>query len=230
MLGLLCLLTVGSHTTQNAASVLTAIGKEKDIPLYRGAINALERPPAHAPEVHGESGLEGTFLLPKPECEARPEDAVEAMFEALMAEPKETAWLVATGSLTNVGVLLRRHPEITEHLRGISIMGGSFGDGFSDAPLSRVDDQDRIGNIGHWAEFNILIDPEAAAEVFHNEVAAKKTTLVPLDLSHQVLATEEIRKMLLFGADGKQEDGNDGKSTLRKMLVELLYFFAGTYA
>lgn len=180
--------------------------------------------------MHGESGLEGTFLLPKPECEPHKEDAVEAMFKALMAQPKETAWLIATGSLTNVGVLLRRYPEVTAHLKGISIMGGSFGEGFSDAPLSCVGDKDRIGNIGHWAEFNILIDPEAAAEVFHNKDVAKKTTLVPLDLSHQVLATKEVRNMLLSGLDGKDKNGNGCKSTLRKMLVELLYFFAGTYA
>lgn len=150
------------------------------------------------------------------------------MYEALMAQPKDTAWLVATGSLTNVGALLRKHPEVTAHIKGVSIMGGSFGEGFSDAPLSHVDDKDRIGNIGHWAEFNILIDPEAAAEVFHNKEVARKTTLVPLDLSHQVLATNDVRNMLLYGLDGKQ-DGK-GKTTLREMLVELLYFFASTYA
>jgi uridine nucleosidase len=218
---------MNSHTTWNAASVLTAIGKEKDIPLYRGAAKALERPSVHAPEIHGESGLDGTFLLPKPECEPIEKDAVEAMFEALMAQPKETAWLVATGSLTNVGVLLRRHPEITAHLKGISIMGGSIGGSFSDAPLSHADDKDRIGNIGYWAEFNILIDPEAAVEVFHNKEVAKKTTLVPLDLSHQVLASEQVRNMLLYGPGGVKQ--GKGKSTLRDMLVELLYFFAETY-
>lgn len=149
------------------------------------------------------------------------------MFETLMAQPKETAWLVATGSLTNVGLLLRKYPEVTAHLKGISIMGGSFGEGFTDAPLSRVNGEDRVGNIGLWAEFNMLIDPEAAAEVFHNKEVAKKTTLVPLDLSHLVLATEDVRKMLLYGPDAKAE--GTGTSTLRRMLVELLYFFAGTY-
>lgn len=150
------------------------------------------------------------------------------MFEALMAQPAETAWLVATGSLTNVGALLRKYPQVTAHLKGISLMGGSLGGGFSDAPLSCVGDEDRIGNIGRWAEFNILIDPEAAAEVFHNKEVAKKTTLVPLDLSHQVLATDEVRNLLLYGRDGVKE--GKGKTTLRTMLVELLYFFAATYA
>ncbi|OAA49291.1 Inosine/uridine-preferring nucleoside hydrolase [Metarhizium rileyi] len=218
-----------SHTTWNAASLLTAIGKEKEVPLYRGAAKALERPPAHAPEVHGESGLDGTFLLPKPECEPVEKDAVEAIFEALMAQPEDTAWLVATGSLTNIGILLRRHPQVTSHIKGISIMGGSFGEGFSDATLGHANDKDRIGNVGFWAEFNILIDPEAAAEVFHNKEVAKKTTLVPLDLSHQVLASNDVRSMLLYGPEGKKGEGK-GKTTLRDMFVELLYFFAETYA
>lgn len=217
-----------SHTTHNAAAILTAIGKYKDVPLYRGASKALERPPAHAPEVHGESGLEGTYLLPKPECHALEGDAVEAMFNALMVQPKDTAWLIATGSLSNVALLLQKHPEITAHLKGISIMGGAFGGGFSDARLHVVDGKERVGNIGHWGEFNILIDPEAATEVFHNKEVAKKTTLVPLDLSHQVLATQAVRKLILHGPNG---DGSqsEGKSTLRTMLVELLNFACGTY-
>jgi inosine-uridine nucleoside N-ribohydrolase len=150
------------------------------------------------------------------------------MYKGLMAQPKETAWLVATGSLTNVGLLLKRFPDVTAHLKGISIMGGSFGDGFTDCPPNIVDGEVRVGNIGLWAEFNILIDPEAAAAVFHNKEVAKKTTLIPLDVSHLVLATKEVREMILYGPGAKPE--REGKSTLRKMLVELLGFFAGTYA
>ncbi|GAB0132223.1 hypothetical protein EsDP_00000665 [Epichloe bromicola] len=216
------------HTTRNAASVLTAIGKHNDIPLYRGSPKALERPAVHAPDVHGESGLDGTDLLPQPQCEALAKPAIEAMYEAIMAQPAGTAWVVATGSLTNVGAVLRQYPDITAHIKGISLMGGSFGGGFSDAVMGMVDNKERIGNITAWAEFNILVDPEAAAEVFHNKQVARKTTVVPLDLSHQVLATDEVRNLLLYGQDGIQE--GQGKTTLRRMLVELLYFFAKTYA
>ncbi|KAG6290602.1 hypothetical protein E4U09_004329 [Claviceps aff. purpurea] len=217
-----------NHTTYNAASILTAIGKHKEIPLHRGSPKALERPAVHAPDVHGESGLDGTDLLPKPQCEPLAKPAVEAMYEAIMAQPADTAWIVATGSLTNVGALLRKYPDVTAHIRGLSLMGGSIGDGFSDAVMGMVDSKKRIGNITPWAEFNILIDPEAAAEVFHNENVARKTTVVPLDLSHQVLATDEVRSLLLYGQDEIQK--GPGKTTLRRMLVELLYFFSKTYA
>lgn len=220
------------NTTQNAASVLTAIGKQHEIPLHVGLGKALERPAIHAPDIHGESGLDGTDLLPTPDVAPSPIPAIEAMAAALRAQPPNTAWLVATGSLTNVGALFRAHPDLAEHIKGLSIMGGSFGDNFSGAPLGKVDGRERIGNITPYAEFNIIIDPEAAAECFGNPVLASKMTVVPLDLSHQVLATAQVHEMLLHGRGSAKipAEANKGKTTLRTMLVELLYFFSKTYA
>lgn len=221
------------NTTHNAASLLTAIGKHKDIPLHIGQAKALERPALHAPtDIHGNSGLDGTDLLPKPECAPSAVPAVQAMADALGAQAPGTAWLVATGALTNVGALLREHPRLASHLAGLSLMGGSIGEGFSDAPLGQVDGKERIGNYTPYAEFNILVDPEAAAEVFSNPELKRKTAIVPLDLSHQVLATEDVRDLLMYGKDGQTngEGNGNGKTTLRQMLVELLYYFSQTYA
>ncbi|KAK6227028.1 inosine-uridine preferring nucleoside hydrolase [Colletotrichum tabaci] len=218
-------------TTNNATSILTAIGKHNDVPVYVGAAKPMARPPMQAAtDIHGESGLDGTDLLPKPSKDAdRAVPAVDAMAAALKAQPAGTAWLVATGSLTNVALLFQKHPDLVAHIKGLSIMGGAIGDGFTDAILGVVDGVKRIGNWTPWAEFNIIIDPEAAAAVFHNKALAAKTTLVPLDLSHQVLATEEVRELLLYGKDGSEKTGK-GKTTLRQMLVELLMFFAKTYS
>ncbi|KAK4088114.1 hypothetical protein Purlil1_7593 [Purpureocillium lilacinum] len=230
------------HTTHNAASVLTALGKHLDIPLHVGLGKALERPALHAPtDIHGDSGLDGTELLPPPRCSPSPVPAVDAMATALRLQPPGTAWIVATGALTNVGALFRAHPDLAAHIRGLSLMGGSFGGGFSDAPMGKVDNAERIGNVTPWAEFNILVDPEAAADVFHNPAIASKTTVVPLDLSHQVLATDDVHRLLLYGDKAAPGSGvatepgagpapAPGKSTLRTMLVELLYFFAKTYS
>jgi uridine nucleosidase len=204
------------------------MGKHKEIPLHVGQSKALERPALHAPsDIHGESGLDGTDLLPKPECTPSPVPAVEAMAAAIKAEPAGSVWIVATGAVTNVGALFRKHPELASVVRGVSIMGGSIGGGFSDAPLGKVDGKERIGNYTPYAEFNILVDPEAAQELFGNPEIAKKMVVVPLDLSHQVLATEDVRNLLLYGKGG--EHIGKGKTTLRTMLVELLYFFAKTY-
>ncbi|KAI1845266.1 hypothetical protein JX265_005421 [Neoarthrinium moseri] len=217
-------------TTNNALSILTAISKHKDVTVYPGHAHALQRAPIHAPtEIHGESGLDGTDLLPKPQSAAdRSVSAVDAMAKALQATEPGTAWLVATGGLTNVGDLFIKYPELASHIKGFSIMGGAIGEGFTPAVLGKVDGVERIGNYTPWAEFNVLIDPEAAASLFENPVLAAKTTLIPLDLTHLVLATPEVQETILYGPNGGEKTGR-GKTDLRQMLVELLMFFAGTY-
>lgn len=206
------------------------MGKHNDIPLYIGQSKPLERPGLHpATEIHGASGLDGTDLLPNPLCKPTSEPGVDAMAAALKAQPAGTAWIVATGCLTNVGALFRKYPELIPHIKGLSLMGGAIGAGFSDAPLGNTNTQQNCaGNWTPWAEFNILVDPEAAANIFHNKEIAKKTVIAPLDLTHQVRAIPEVRDLLLFGKDGKKNGA--AKSTLRKLLVELLYFFSKTYA
>ncbi|KAI1504417.1 Inosine/uridine-preferring nucleoside hydrolase domain-containing protein [Biscogniauxia marginata] len=223
-------------TTNNALSILAAIGKHREVAVYPGASQALHRAPIHATAIHGESGLDGTELLPKPQSAADTSTpAVDAMAAALRGTEPGTAWVVATGAVTNVGTLFLEHPDLAAHVRGVSIMGGSIGGGFTPAVMGKVDDVERIGNYTPWAEFNVLIDPEAAASIFDNPVLAAKTTLVPLDLTHLVLATAEVQDMLLHGADDgaaeeeKKKDPKKGKTTLRTMLVELLNFFAETY-
>jgi uridine nucleosidase len=86
-------------------------------------------------------------LLPPP---ARPANlsisAVDAMAAALLSTPKHTAWLVATGTLTNVAVLFTKYPQVVEHIKGLSIMGGAIGHGFTDAPMGKVGATERYGN------------------------------------------------------------------------------------
>jgi uridine nucleosidase len=69
-----------------------------------------------------------------------------------------------------------------------------------------------------------LVDPEAAQQLFQNQILSKKMVLIPLDVTHLVLATKDVQKLLLSGKDGNT------KTTCRTMLVELLTFFAKTYA
>lgn len=219
-----------THTTRNTLAILRAIGRE-DIPVYSGAGRPFCRPPAAAPDIHGESGLDGTTCLPEPRVELRRDvSAVEAIARALRAEAKGTAWLVPTGALTNAALLFAVHPELAEHVAGVSLMGGAIGGGFSDAPMGTVGGKggERFGNWTPFAEFNVYIDPESAKSIFSNETLAAKTTIIPLDLTHQFLASTEVQQRLLYGWTG----GKDGKkpSQVRKLFVEILTFFAKTYA
>jgi uridine nucleosidase len=211
-------------------SVLTAIGKDKEIPVYPGAHKPLVRLPVHAPtDIHGVSGLDGTQLLPSPLTSASTEvPAIDAIAAAVQRGDPGTAWLVATGPLTNVAGLFTKYPQLVGHIKGLSLMGGAIGGGFTDAVMGEVDGVPRIGNWTQYAEFNILADPEAAATIFENGALAKKTTLVPLDLTHSVLATDDVQQLLRWGQRGR-ELGIGGSSPLRVMVVELLMFFAKTY-
>ena len=218
-----------TKTTYNSRAVLKAIGRE-EIPVYAGAAKPYCREAAHAPDIHGESGLDGTTCLPTPDVPVRTDKtAIDAMYEALIATPKGTAWLVPTGALTNAALLFATHSDLVEHLAGLSIMGGAIGDNFTGAPLGKVAGEgERFGNVTPWAEFNIYIDPESAKSIFSNRALAAKTTLITLDLTHLFLATKEVSDAMLQGFDAKAEESEP--STVRKLFVEILTFFAKTYA
>jgi uridine nucleosidase len=83
-------------------------------------------------------------------------DYLEAMYRALIATPPNTAWLVSTGTLTNIGLLFQKYPDLAEHIKGLSIMGGAIGGGFTNAPMGKVKGEgERFGNWTAYAEFNV---------------------------------------------------------------------------
>ncbi|KAL2822525.1 Inosine/uridine-preferring nucleoside hydrolase domain-containing protein [Aspergillus granulosus] len=214
------------NTTINATRVLEAIGRP-EIPVYPGTMKPFCRPAVHAPNIHGDSGIDGTELLPKasraPILDKNP---ILAMRDALMAQPEGTPWVIATGTLTNVALLFATFPEVAAHIKGLSIMGGGVGEGFSEAPISRLGGhENRIGNVTPLAEFNIYCDPESSQSIFSNPILAPKTFLMTLDLTHQVLASTDVQTRILHG----DSDLSAPPTTLRQMLYELLLFFASTY-
>ena len=203
-----------------------------EIAVYPGAAKSLLREAVHAPDIHGKSGLDGTDLLPTPLVGAMAEDAVDAMAKALLSTPKDSAWLIASGACTNVALLFSKHPHVATHIKGLSIMGGAIGDAFTSAPMGKVSgaSSTRIGNWSEWAEFNILVDPEAADAIFQNPDINKKIILIPLDVTHLVLATPDVLELLSWGTTPTEKGEAKAKTTLRIMLVELLTFFADRYA
>src|SRR5690606_32924351 len=85
--------------------------------------------------------------------------------ETVAASP-EPVTLVPTGPLTNIALLLRRHPGVVDNIRRVVLMGGAI----------------ELGNVTPSAEFNIFADPEAADIVFR---AGLDLTMVGLDVTHQ---------------------------------------------
>jgi inosine-uridine nucleoside N-ribohydrolase len=87
--------------------------------------------------------LDGTTLLPELTSEEHVQDkkAVLAMAEGILAQKKGETILVATGSMTNIAILVSLFPEVIEWLKGVVIMGGAVS----------------VGNVTPVAEFNIWV-------------------------------------------------------------------------
>ena len=151
-------------TTRNALVTLEIAGRS-DITVAAGAEAPLRRDLRTAAHVHGESGLDGPDL---PEPTAKPVDGHAADLLAEWLEPGVV--LVPTGPLTNVALMLERHPDVRDRLERIVWMGGAIGE----------------GNITPAAEFNSFVDPEAGAIVFDSGITV---TLIGLDITHQALFT-----------------------------------------
>jgi purine nucleosidase len=86
--------------------------------------------------------------------------------------------LCALGPLTNIAMALVKAPEVAGRIGELVVMGGA---GFE------------LGNVTPAAEFNIHVDPHAAAIVFDSGVPI---TMIPLDVTHQVLTTTPRLKAL----------------------------------
>ncbi|MEY8561220.1 nucleoside hydrolase [Jeotgalicoccus halotolerans] len=143
---------------------------ELDVPVVQGARRPLVKASEIAPEIHGETGMDGPEL-PDPQIEVTEGHAVDFIIEQVM-NSSEQVTLVPTGPLTNIAMALIKEPRIIENIDEIVLMGG--------------------GTFGNWtpaAEFNIFVDAEAAKVVYDSSVPV---TMFGLDVTHQVIATEDI--------------------------------------
>lgn len=116
-----------------------------------------------------------------------------------MAHEPGTVTLVPTAGLTNIAMAARKEPRIVERVKEVVLMGGGY----------------HVGNWSAVAEFNIIIDPEAAHIVFNEKWPV---VMVGLDLTHQALATDEVvQRIARIGTKPAT------------FVLELMEFFKKTY-
>ena len=183
--------------TRNALSVARVAGIT-GIPFAAGCARPLVRELRTAPSIHGESGLDGP-ALPEPVLELDQRHAVDLIIDTIMEHPAGTVTLVPTGALTNIALAARKEPRIVGRVKEVVLMGGGYS----------------TGNWSAVAEFNIVIDPEAAHIVFNE---SWPLTMVGLDVTHQALATQDVVERI--AAIG---------TAPARFVGELLDFFAETY-
>lgn len=155
-------------TTLNAMRICTLTGIEA--PIAKGCAKPLLNLIMNAPSVHGESGLDGP-ALPDPSMVIS-EFCASSLWAKVIAESEEPVTIVSTGPLTNTAAFILAYPELKSKIARISLMGGGI--------LS--------GNWTPAAEFNILVDPEAAEIVFKSGIPI---IMAGLDVTEKALIMPE---------------------------------------
>ncbi|EYR83259.1 nucleoside hydrolase [Shinella sp. 838] len=183
-----------ARTSCNARIILEFCSRT-DVKVYAGADKPIARPLITAEHVHGKTGLDGPELH-EPRMPLEAQHAVDFIIETLRHEPAGTVTLCTLGPLTNIATALEKAPDIAGRVRELVMMGGGFFEG---------------GNITPAAEFNIYVDPEAAAAVFKSGIPI---VMMPLDVTHKVLTLKSrVAGLRAIG------------SRPAKALVEMLDFF-----
>ena len=158
-------------TSRNASNLLHYFHKE-NIPIAIGNPNPLVRGSRICPEIHGESGLDG-FDFPQYKHKYSHLKGYELIIKLL--KENNDVIVVSTGPMTNLGLAIKKEPSIINRIKEIVLMGGSTNE----------------GNITKAAEFNILVDPEAADICFSSGVPLR---MLGLNVTRQILVKDEIVK------------------------------------
>ena len=158
-----------AQTERNARRVCELAGR-RDVPVYAGCARPLMRPLATAEAIHAETGRD-RLLLPEPTMPLQGQHGVDFLIETLRSAEPRSITICCLGPLTNIAVALAKAPEIAGMTGELVVMGGTCFE---------------PGNVTPAAEFNIHVDPHAAALVMDSGIPI---TMIPLDVTHQLLTT-----------------------------------------
>jgi purine nucleosidase len=158
-----------AQTERNARRVCELAGR-LDVPVYAGCARPILRPLATAARVHRETERD-RLLLSDPTIALQPQHGVDFLVETLLASEPGTITLCALAPLTNIAMALVQAPDIASKIRELVVMGGACFE---------------LGNVTPAAEFNMHVDPHAAAIVFGSGIPI---TMIPLDVTHQLVSS-----------------------------------------
>jgi inosine-uridine nucleoside N-ribohydrolase len=158
-----------SDATRNLFRLVALCGIQPP-PIAEGAAAPLARRLVTATHYHGDDGLGDLPDWPAPPGTLAPQDASALIVETARGA-REPLTLIALGPLTNVALALERDARALRRLARVVVMGGAV---------------DVRGNVTPTAEFNIHVDPDAAARVMAAELPLD---LVPLDATRQAVVS-----------------------------------------
>jgi pyrimidine-specific ribonucleoside hydrolase len=169
---------------QNALE-LAALAGQPDIPVSCGSETPLQGD--HAFPMDWRVRVDSLAGLTLPDNPAAPasQSAVELLTSTIQSSPGSVT-VLTLGPLTNLAEALQDTPELKDQLEMVYIMGGAV-----DVPGNVGSSRAGIDN--SFADWNIYVDPHAAAIVFQSGVPI---TLVPLDATNHVPVTNDFFKRL----------------------------------
>ncbi|MDG3011175.1 nucleoside hydrolase [Rhodococcus sp. D2-41] len=211
--GIAC--TAGNvSTSQVVANTLAWLDlcRAPAIEVALGAPGPLAQPLRTAEDTHGPHGT-GYAELPPSGRVVSGRTAAQLWVATARSSPGRLTGLV-TGPLTNLALAIRLEPDLPRLLDRLVVMGGAF---------------DHPGNTTACAEWNIAVDPEAAAEVFaafSGLPAGRRPLICPLDVTETIAMTPAHLDRLApptAGTDGT--DGERAGTALLRRLREAIEFY-----
>jgi purine nucleosidase len=157
------------QTERNARRVC-ALAECLELPVHAGCARPLMHSLVTADHIHNDARL--AAVLPEPAMPLLAQHGVDFLIETLRSAEARTITLCALGPLTNLAMALVKAPEIAGRIGELVVMGGACFE---------------LGNVTPAAEFNIHLDPHAAAIVVDSGIPI---TMIPLDVTHRLVTTE----------------------------------------
>ena len=182
------------QVAENTLAVLE-LGGRAEVEVALGREVPLVRQLRTAPETHGPRGL-GYAELPAASGEISDRHAADLFVAEARRRPGEVT-LVTLGPLTNLALAVLREPELPRLLRRLVMMGGSYRS---------------AGNTAPTTEWNIAVDPDAAAVVFE-AFGRPDLPARPLALGLDVTETAKFAPEHLAGLAERAGSRADGTVT-----------------
>jgi len=149
---ILCITAVNGNCSsknaiRNICRTLDTVG-EHDIPIFKGAHEALVTPYVSDFGYHGKDGFNDVVFDSEPDYTRVKEGHAWDVLNDMSKKYPNKINLIAVGPLTNVALAMKLDPEFSSRLKNLFIMGGNI---------------EAYGNTSEAAEFNFHADPEGAS-------------------------------------------------------------------
>ncbi len=197
----------------NNALRLLALANRADIPVACGRTTPLQGSHAYPEAWRQGADILNGVPLPEPKSSASALTAVQLLTSTLEGSQRKVT-VLALGNLTNLAEAFQAKPSLVERVERLYVMGGAV------SVPGNVGDSPGVTPPNPYAEWNLYVDPSAAARVF----AAAPVVLVPLDATNHVLVTEAFLQRL-----DQDRQTPEADLVYRLLSSDLEYVRSGTY-